>query len=65
MADTQPSTAPAPAPSWSVGLPEPKSSPPGISNEVVADLIKTKESGKDFIIVDTRRTDFEVRSCST
>lgn len=61
MADTQPSTAPAPAPSWSVGLPEPVSSPPGISNEVVAVLIKTKESGKDFIVVDVRRTDFEVR----
>lgn len=60
MAETQPSTSPVP-PSWSVGLPEPKSSPPGISNEAVADLIKTKESGKDFIVVDVRRTDFEVR----
>lgn len=49
--------------SWSEGLPEPRSVPSGISNEEVANLLKSpKVAGKDYIIVDLRRTDFEVRS---
>ena len=58
MTDTQPS---APAPSWSAGLPEPKSSPPGVSHEELVQLVRTKTAGKDYIVVDVRRDDFKVR----
>ncbi|TDL28246.1 hypothetical protein BD410DRAFT_739839, partial [Rickenella mellea] len=44
---------------WASALPQPKSSPPSISAEETANLIKTVKVGKDLIIVDTRRTDFE------
>ncbi|KAI5121161.1 hypothetical protein M0805_007158 [Coniferiporia weirii] len=60
MAQTDQSTV-APGASWSIGLPEPLSSPVSISAEEVASFIKTgsKAPGKDYIIVDVRRTDFE------
>ena len=47
-------------PEWAQSLPQPKSNPPHISVAEVADLIRTKKAGIDFIVVDTRRTDWDV-----
>ncbi|KAL5494957.1 hypothetical protein ACEPAI_419 [Sanghuangporus weigelae] len=60
MADQSKAT-PSVTPSWAAGLPEPLSAPESITAETLAELIKTssKTSGKDYIVVDVRRTDFE------
>ncbi|KAL5535801.1 hypothetical protein ACEPAF_3895 [Sanghuangporus sanghuang] len=60
MAD-QSNATPSATPSWAAGLPEPLSAPEGITAETLADFIKTgsKTSGKDYVVVDVRRTDFE------
>jgi arsenical-resistance protein 2 len=58
------STAPPPdqpQSSWTDAFPAPRSSPGGISNEELAQIVKTKQAGKDYLVVDVRRTDFEVR----
>ncbi|THH09618.1 hypothetical protein EW145_g1886 [Phellinidium pouzarii] len=57
----QHTTAPPTTYSWSAGLPEPCSSPEGIPAEQVESFIKSgdKVPGKDYIVVDVRRTDFE------
>ena len=47
-------------PKWFEVLPQPRSEPSGISDEETAELIKTKVIGQDYVIVDVRRTDFEV-----
>lgn len=62
MSDQTPSTTP----SWSAGLPEPKSTPSEIKPEKLAEFIKTGSAqvGKDYLVVDVRRTDFEVIKCS-
>ena len=52
-----------PVPEWAATLPVPQSSPPTIDPEELAELIRTKQGGKDFLVVDVRRTDFEVISC--
>ncbi|KLO20699.1 hypothetical protein SCHPADRAFT_841891 [Schizopora paradoxa] len=44
---------------WHDAFPQPKSSPPSISADELAVLLKTKTVGKDFVVVDVRRTDFE------
>ncbi|KAI0337555.1 arsenate reductase [Trametopsis cervina] len=46
-------------PDWARPLPHPKSSPAHIEPSDVADLIRTKIPGVDFIVVDTRRQDWE------
>ncbi|OCB87897.1 P-loop containing nucleoside triphosphate hydrolase protein [Sanghuangporus baumii] len=60
MAD-QSNATPSATPSWAAGLPEPLSAPEGITAETLAEFIKTgsKTSGKDYVVVDVRRTDFE------
>ncbi|KAH8119890.1 Rhodanese-like domain-containing protein [Phellopilus nigrolimitatus] len=61
MSLEQNTIVPPSAPSWSAGLPNQISSPDGISAEEVAHFIKagTKAPGKDYIVIDVRRTDFE------
>jgi hypothetical protein len=57
--------APSNEPAWHASLPQPVSRPKNITAEELKALI-TKEgavSGRDYIVVDVRRTDFEVR-CS-
>ncbi|KAL5533944.1 hypothetical protein ACEPAG_404 [Sanghuangporus baumii] len=60
MADQSKAT-PSVTPSWAAGLPEPLSAPESITVEALVELIKTssKTPGKDYIVVDVRRTDFE------
>lgn len=53
----QPATS---SPAWNDGLLEPKSQAEGISADHLAKLIKSNVVGKDFVVVDVRRTDFEV-----
>lgn len=56
-------SAPAPAP-WYAAFPEPKTSPIGwIPREEVLAMLKDDSlvPGKDYVLVDLRRTDFEVR----
>ena len=47
-------------PDWATSLPVPKSNPPDVTPEWVVELLRTKEAGKDFLIVDVRGTDFVV-----
>ncbi|KDQ16682.1 hypothetical protein BOTBODRAFT_53780 [Botryobasidium botryosum FD-172 SS1] len=47
------------APAWYEALPAPRSQPPHITPDALAELIRTKEARKDYIVVDVRRTDFE------
>lgn len=54
--------APAPAP-WYAGFPEPKTSPVAtIPREEVLGILKNEDlvPGKDYVLVDLRRNDFEV-----
>jgi len=47
-------------PEWAASLPPPRNAPPSISAEETADLIRSgNKAGKDYLIVDARRTDFE------
>ena len=58
---TSPAAQPAATtPAWNEGLPEPKSQAEGVSAEYLAELMKSVAVGKEFIVVDVRRTDFEV-----
>lgn len=46
---------------WHAAYPSPKAIPSSISREEVLNMIKSgKQAGKDFVLVDVRRTDFEV-----
>lgn len=45
---------------WYDAFPKPRSTPPSINPDELAVLLKTKTVGKDFVVVDVRRTDFEV-----
>ena len=47
-------------PDWATTLPVPKSNPAEISIAEVAELVRTKKAGTDYLVVDVRRTDFEV-----
>lgn len=47
-------------PEWARTLPHPKSKPAHISAAEVAELIRTKKTGADFVVVDTRKVDWEV-----
>lgn len=47
-------------PEWARGLPQPKSTPGQIDPAEVAELIRTKTPGVDFVVVDLRRHDWEV-----
>lgn len=60
-----PSSA-ASVPSWAVHLPAPQSNPAWIEQSEVEDLIKSSatKAGVDFLIVDVRRNDLEVRTCN-
>ncbi|KAJ3557091.1 hypothetical protein NM688_g1657 [Phlebia brevispora] len=46
-------------PEWAATLPAPKSNPPQIEASEVAELVRTKKAGIDFLVVDTRRQDWE------
>ena len=48
-------------PEWAVSLPTPKSNPPQIEPAEVAQLIRSKTAGVDFLVVDLRREDWKVR----
>lgn len=57
MADT--TSVPKEAP-WHAAFPAPKSSPEPVSKEELLAWLKDgKEGGKDFVLVDLRRTDYE------
>lgn len=61
MINTQ--TLEKPVPEWAASFPIPQSHPPFIEPEELAELLRTKQGGKDFLVVDVRRTDFEVNRC--
>jgi arsenical-resistance protein 2 len=44
---------------WHARLPPPKIHPKTISQNELIDLIRAKTAGKDFVVVDVRRNDFE------
>lgn len=53
------------APAWHAAYPTPRSAEPGkISREELLELLKTKGkiAGKDFVLVDLRRNDYEVHA---
>lgn len=46
---------------WHAAYPAPKSAAPSISREELLQWIQDgKQAGKDFVLVDLRRTDYEV-----
>jgi len=47
---------------WYSHFPSPRSKPRSITNDEVAKLIRNpdKKVGKDYIVIDVRRTDFDV-----
>jgi hypothetical protein len=49
-----------PAPPWHSIYPTPRLDIPRISPADLADLVGNKKAGVDYIVVDVRRTDFEV-----
>jgi hypothetical protein len=52
---------PKPTPAWALSFPEPRSSPSKMSPDALHELMTTKAAGADFIVVDVRRTDVDVR----
>ena len=52
---------------WYSNFPDPRSKPRSMTDEQVATLVKDPEKrvGRDYIIVDVRRTDFEVAHSPT
>jgi hypothetical protein len=52
---------PKPTPPWALSFPEPRSHPPNISPDELHELVTTKAPVVDFIVVDVRRTDVDVR----
>jgi len=55
-ANTSESTAPI----WHSVYPTPRLDIPRISAADLAHLVKNKKAGVDYIVIDVRRTDFEV-----
>jgi arsenical-resistance protein 2 len=47
-------------PDWHAAFPNPEAKPASVSPYDLATLIREKEIMKDYIVVDVRRTDFEV-----
>lgn len=51
-----------PLPPWHAAYPSPETTAPTISKQEVLELLKSGAvPGKDFLLVDVRRNDFEVR----
>lgn len=44
---------------WHAKFPAPKSKPETISQDTLAELVRTKKAGVDYVVVDVRRNDFE------
>jgi len=44
---------------WYDAFPKPHSEPPAINADELVVLLKASTTGKDFVVVDVRRTDFE------
>jgi hypothetical protein len=55
---------PRPTPAWALSFPEPRSHPASMSPDALHELVTTKAPVVDFIVVDVRRTDVDVRSIS-
>jgi len=55
---------PKPTPAWALSFPEPRSHPANISPDALHELVTTKAPVVDFIVVDVRRTDVDVRPIS-
>jgi hypothetical protein len=53
---------PKPTPAWALPFPQPRSHPPNISTDGLHELVASKAPAVDFIIVDVRRTDVDVRT---
>ena len=49
-------------PDWAKSLPLPQSSPAHIDPAEVAELIHTKQAGIDYVVVDLRKADWDVRA---
>ena len=47
-------------PDWAASLPTPRSNPPQIDATELAQLIRTKRAGVDFLVIDLRREDWQV-----
>jgi len=49
-------------PPWYSNFPDPRSKPRSMTDDEIAALVRDpeKRAGKDYIVVDVRRTDFEV-----
>jgi arsenical-resistance protein 2 len=54
-------TSRKPTPAWAQSYPEPRSRPSSMSPDTLRELITTKAPAIDFIIVDVRRADVDVR----
>lgn len=50
-------------PLWHSYFPTPSFDSRHVSADDLKELIETKTVGKDFLVVDVRRSDFEVRGC--
>lgn len=51
-------------PAWYEGLPAPRNTTPGsISRQELLTLLSKKSSVKEFVLVDLRRTDYQVSLC--
>jgi hypothetical protein len=50
-----------PTPAWAVPFPEPRATPSKISVDDLLAIMKTGTAGVDYVVVDVRRTDIEVR----
>lgn len=47
---------------WHAAFPAPKSTPPSLSREELLGWIREgKQVGKDYVLVDVRRNDYEVK----
>lgn len=58
-------TVAQPAAPWHAIFPNPQSTPQTIAPEDLAALLRENSAGvgKDFLVIDVRRTDFEVSHC--
>ena len=51
-------------PPWYAAYPAPKSQPAGMTREAVLGMMKDSVAGKDYVLVDLRRADHDVRVAS-
>jgi arsenical-resistance protein 2 len=63
MATSNPSVVePTAEKPWHAAYPPPKTTAPAITHETLLSwMVEGKEAGKDFVLVDLRRTDHEVK----